>query len=155
MVSCQKGPTRHAYVWQIGSFWQDTLEMANSNALQSTAMTALLLCYSMHTGNWSCRFICYIECAITWRIIENTLEKLIESILNYSSGGYWKMYEWAEICLLWVSNIVYCTVRFFSYAFSTVMKIKNIFITVILFMIMIKVHIFSVLETIPNAKHFN
>ena len=27
MVSCQKGPTRHAYVWQIGPFWQDNLEM--------------------------------------------------------------------------------------------------------------------------------
>ena len=26
MVSCQKGPTRHAYAWQIGPFWQDTLE---------------------------------------------------------------------------------------------------------------------------------
>ena len=25
-VSCQKGPTRHAYAWQIGPFWQDTLE---------------------------------------------------------------------------------------------------------------------------------
>ena len=24
-VSCQKGPTRHAYAWQIGLFWQDTL----------------------------------------------------------------------------------------------------------------------------------
>ena len=24
-VSCQKGPTRHAYAWQIGPFWQDTL----------------------------------------------------------------------------------------------------------------------------------
>ena len=24
MVSCQKGPTRHAYAWQIGPFWQDT-----------------------------------------------------------------------------------------------------------------------------------
>ena len=23
MVSCQKGPTRHAYAWQIGPFWQD------------------------------------------------------------------------------------------------------------------------------------
>ena len=22
MVSCQKGPTRHAYAWQIGPFWQ-------------------------------------------------------------------------------------------------------------------------------------
>ena len=27
MVSCQKGPTRDAYAWQIGPFWQDTLEM--------------------------------------------------------------------------------------------------------------------------------
>ena len=28
MVSCQKGPTRHAYAWQIGPFWQDTFEMS-------------------------------------------------------------------------------------------------------------------------------
>ena len=27
MVSCQKGPTRHAYAWQIGPFWQGTLEI--------------------------------------------------------------------------------------------------------------------------------
>ena len=27
-VSCQKGPTRHAYAWQIGPFWQDTLDMS-------------------------------------------------------------------------------------------------------------------------------
>ena len=27
MVSCHKGPTRHAYAWQIGPFWQDTLNM--------------------------------------------------------------------------------------------------------------------------------
>ena len=30
MVSCQKGPTRHAYAWQIGPFWQNTLEMKSS-----------------------------------------------------------------------------------------------------------------------------
>ena len=29
MVSCPNGPTRHAYAWQIGPFWQDTLEMWN------------------------------------------------------------------------------------------------------------------------------
>ena len=28
MVSCQKGPTRHAYAWQIGPFWQDTLNLS-------------------------------------------------------------------------------------------------------------------------------
>ena len=27
MVSCQKGPTRHAYARQIGPFWQDTLDV--------------------------------------------------------------------------------------------------------------------------------
>ena len=27
MVSYQKGPTRHAYAWQIEPFWQDTLEI--------------------------------------------------------------------------------------------------------------------------------
>ena len=26
-VSCQKCPTRHAYAWQIGPFWQDTLDI--------------------------------------------------------------------------------------------------------------------------------
>ena len=32
MVSCQKGPTRHAYAWQIGPFWQDTLDITPDNA---------------------------------------------------------------------------------------------------------------------------
>ena len=27
MVFCQKCPTRHAYAWQIGSFWQHTLDI--------------------------------------------------------------------------------------------------------------------------------
>ena len=31
MVSCQNGPTRHAYAWQIGPFWQDTLDIAKIN----------------------------------------------------------------------------------------------------------------------------
>ena len=31
MVSCQKGPTRHAYAWQIGPFWQDSLEILNDH----------------------------------------------------------------------------------------------------------------------------
>ena len=30
-VSCQKGPNRHAYAWQIGPFWQDTLELDDIN----------------------------------------------------------------------------------------------------------------------------
>ena len=27
-VSCQNGPTRHAYTWQIGPFWQDTFDVS-------------------------------------------------------------------------------------------------------------------------------
>ena len=30
MVSYQKGPTRHANAWQIGPFWQDTLDMSDA-----------------------------------------------------------------------------------------------------------------------------
>ena len=67
---------------------------------------------------------------------------LIESILNYSIGDFWKMYEWAEICLLWVSNIVYRTERFFLMLFLLLWNLKAFFFTVILFIIMIKVHIF-------------
>ena len=33
MVSCQKGPTCHAYPWQIGPFWQDTLNMFTCSQL--------------------------------------------------------------------------------------------------------------------------
>ena len=35
MVSCQKGPTCHAYAWQIGPFWQDTLDIWHMNSLHS------------------------------------------------------------------------------------------------------------------------
>ena len=31
MVSCQKGPTRHACACQIGPFWQDTLDISSSD----------------------------------------------------------------------------------------------------------------------------
>ena len=30
MVSCQKGPTRHAYAWQLGPFWQYTLDFRST-----------------------------------------------------------------------------------------------------------------------------
>ena len=34
-VSCQTGPTRHAYAWQIWSFWQDTLDIPSTLTLHS------------------------------------------------------------------------------------------------------------------------
>ena len=46
MVSCQKGPTRHAYAWQIGPFWQDTLDL--SHQLQS-AQVALVQPIKSHS----------------------------------------------------------------------------------------------------------
>ena len=36
MVSCQKGPTRHAYAWQIWPFWQDTLDLLAGKCFESS-----------------------------------------------------------------------------------------------------------------------
>ena len=33
MASCQKGPTCHAYTWQIGPFWQDTLHIRHGSTV--------------------------------------------------------------------------------------------------------------------------
>ena len=33
-VSCQKGPTSHAYAWQIWPFWQDTLDIAKLSVVR-------------------------------------------------------------------------------------------------------------------------
>ena len=57
-VSCQKGPTRHAYAWQIGPFWKDTLdlwEMGNTVYLYVNIMAdlsksitmSLMLCHGV------------------------------------------------------------------------------------------------------------
>ena len=48
MVSCQKGPTRHAYAWQIGPFRQDTLDIIAFHLLwvhrwQSALITTLFV----------------------------------------------------------------------------------------------------------------
>ena len=44
-VSCQKGPARHVYAWQIGPFWQDTLDMNTllTHCQQHFANTSYLL----------------------------------------------------------------------------------------------------------------
>ena len=42
-VSCQKGPTRHAYAWQIGPFWQDTLNLRSSSSVWKTPLGAAVL----------------------------------------------------------------------------------------------------------------
>ena len=48
MVSCQKGPTRHAYAWQIGPFWQDTLDVFPT---KKPEMQKVCLWYTM-MGLW-------------------------------------------------------------------------------------------------------
>ena len=36
----QKGPTRHVYAWQIGPFWQDTLDVADIELSKDTPWLA-------------------------------------------------------------------------------------------------------------------
>ena len=52
MVSCQKGPTRHANAWQIGPFWQDTIEMwFNLTSVEVSVCMVITSCsknYGMH-----------------------------------------------------------------------------------------------------------
>ena len=61
MVSCQKGPTGHAYAWQIGPFWQDTLDI-RSMSLVKTLFNFLwmLLCILIKLPKKTCFFSkCY------------------------------------------------------------------------------------------------
>ena len=63
MVSCQKGPTRHAYAWQIGPFWQDTLDIymyihimfadIEAMVIAAVSVSALIVdCACVCTVNW-------------------------------------------------------------------------------------------------------
>ena len=47
MVSCRKGPTRHAYAWQIGPFWQDALDIYLYNDQGHLAMFMIQILLSM------------------------------------------------------------------------------------------------------------
>ena len=51
-VSCQKGPTRHAYAWQIGPFWQDTLDVCLTSSHKHHK-------WQLVTRVWKC-YITYI-----------------------------------------------------------------------------------------------
>ena len=50
MVSWQKGPNCHAYAWQIGPFWQDTLDMRLNK--KSFIMRSKSQRQWMGTGRW-------------------------------------------------------------------------------------------------------
>ena len=49
-VSCQKGPTRHAYAWQIGPFWPDTLDI----------WVCMCSADSFHLGDQAHRFVTHL-----------------------------------------------------------------------------------------------
>ena len=54
-ISCQKGPTRHAYAWQIGPFWQDTLDICLYSCNSHTVNERKRLHNSIHKTE--CSFI--------------------------------------------------------------------------------------------------
>ena len=72
MVSYQKGPARHAYAWQIGPFWQDTLDITvmlhehHDLKLLASQLVKQLVCWgsqqrnfqSQITGNSTCQTAC-------------------------------------------------------------------------------------------------
>ena len=58
MVSCQKGPTGHAYAWQIRLFWQDTLELSVPHQTFPLNI-AVLLSRMMH---WCILFCAGAQC---------------------------------------------------------------------------------------------
>ena len=48
MISCLKGPTRHTYAWQIGPFWQDTLDMRHSASMNKKLNTLKAFLRDVH-----------------------------------------------------------------------------------------------------------
>ena len=48
-VSCQKVPTRHADAWQIGPFWQDTLDISTDMSAQYYKLKFDISC--VHIGS--------------------------------------------------------------------------------------------------------
>ena len=78
MVSCYKGPTRHAYAWQIGPFWQDTLDVSCHMIRRS------LQIYVYSSG--TCGFFCNLNLNIEPIFISIT--KNIESHTAHTTVHY-------------------------------------------------------------------
>ena len=60
LVSCQKGPTRHAYAWQIGPFWQDTLDYG------CHPWRVMLIVCASEGDKWT--HILYVKYQLVWYI---------------------------------------------------------------------------------------
>ena len=76
MVSCQKGPTRHAYAWQIGPFWQDTLNISWTIALMSGVLDIVLLLI----WHWRNHNALVRQQAITWANVDPNLSRQMASL---------------------------------------------------------------------------
>ena len=62
MVSCQKGPIRHACAWQIWPFWQDTLYLHIFLRVVSLALKQRDCSMGLLPDTWNCRLRMRREC---------------------------------------------------------------------------------------------
>ena len=101
-VSCQEGPTRHYYAWQIGPFWQDTLDMSFLNGClpitwwrhqMETFFALLALCAgnSTVTGEFPSQ-------RPVMRRFDDFFDLLLNKRLSKQSWGWW--FEMPS-CPLW------------------------------------------------------
>ena len=83
-VSCQKGPTRHAYTWQIGPFWQDTLDM--------TLVTFAFSLNGNQDWNWAFALQHYCSCGIFGIYCLQITRQIVKGIFiwNYYNSVYCK-----------------------------------------------------------------
>ena len=91
MVCCQEDLTRHAYAWQIGPFWQDTLDMGNVSNVANQHQNKGEQCayYGVYCGNTT---IGYRNLWCDWKRFK---------CYYWLVGIYWVMYlPWYQ-CLIW------------------------------------------------------
>ena len=93
-VSCEKGPTRHAYTWQIGPFCQDTLDILRT------------------FGGWP-----YIQlsqvCSPLFKEVCQTARQCCYPIVHphtiYQLTGAWS--KWTSFCHFFSSRAIYIFVQ--------------------------------------------
>ena len=82
MVSCQEGPTCHAYAWQIGPFWQDTPEFIhNKDSLRQ----------------WMREWIC----SKFFVRADKTILIIFPTVMKYNLHvkiGPWTLFHWCKPC---------------------------------------------------------
>ena len=69
MVSCKKGPTRHAYAWLIGPFWQDTIDV------DYNFLATILVYWLVHIG--------YLHCGRSCVMAHFVMTTLLDSLIKW------------------------------------------------------------------------